>query len=373
MFLNSWNKIIDMIKFGNTSLGFYISLFVLIFLTACTSKEQANQSGSTDGSSTMTLGNGEDNWIIPSPNKQIQFIIQNQSVEGKAPRLFYRVKFQDELVVEPSFMGLKRKDQSFGENLTFVGQTPMEVVASKANLLHGKRAYVSSQANEVQLTFKNAEGGKMEVIARAYNDGIAFRYRFPESSETTYTVEEELTSFDLPEKGRAWMHPYDSVGKYQPAYETYYEHNLQIGREADGRLNGWAFPALFNINQSKHWLLVSEAAVDGHYCGMHLQATATKGNYRLSLPLATEGEGQGAAQPSSTLPWTMPWRFITIGPNLATIVESDMVNILAPASELSDVSWVKPGISSWSWWSESNSPKNYNLSLIHISEPTRPY
>jgi alpha-glucosidase len=58
------------------------------------------------------------------------------------------------------------------------------------------------------------------------------------------------------------------------------------------------------------------------------------------------------------LPWTLPWRVVIVGDRAGHILESDLVNNLAPASRVADTSWIKPGRAAWSWWSASDSPKH---------------
>ncbi|MEM8907962.1 MAG: glycoside hydrolase family 97 catalytic domain-containing protein [Bacteroidota bacterium] len=357
-----------MIEFGKN--GVLLGWLLCLTLWACQSNEQNEKAKNTSTVSqqpaqiqqaikgSLALEASKESWTLISPDQKIQMQITNQSQEGRARQLRYRVTYEDQLVIEPSDLGIRREDEAFVDNLDLKTQSDVQLINTKFQMYSGKRSYLTAQAHELVLSFENTNGAKIDLIARAYNNGVAFRYRFPESSTQKHTVTEELSSFDLPQ-GRAWLHPYDSVGTYQPAYETYFEHNLQIGQAADGQFNGWAFPALFNIDNGRKWVLISESGLDGQYCGMHFDATATEGHYRLSWPLATEAGGQGSVQPSSTLPWTLPWRFMTIGNTLAKIVESDMAHLLAAPSLIEETSWIKPGVSSWSWWSDSDSPQQY--------------
>ena len=79
----------------------------------------------------------------------------------------------------------------------------------------------------------------------------------------------------------------------------------------------------------------------------------------MRLPEEEETYGVAPQAAAITLPWTSPWRVLIIGSTLATIVESTMVTDLAPPQAFSDVSWVKPGRVSWSWWSDMTSPRDY--------------
>ena len=96
------------------------------------------------------------------------------------------------------------------------------------------------------------------------------------------------------------------------------------------------------------------------YCNSRLSA-ASQRVYRIKFPPANEWKGDGAVSPSNTLPWTMPWRVVITGASPGVILESTLSTDLATPSMLSDVSWIQPGRSSWSWWSNNNSPTNYSL------------
>ena len=93
---------------------------------------------------------------------------------------------------------------------------------------------------------------------------------------------------------------------------------------------------------------------------MHLAASAPDGVYRIAFPDPEEGMGVGEIHPSSTLPWMTPWRIVAIADTAAKLVETDIVNDLAPPTKMTDTSWIRPGRASWSWWSKSDSPKNAN-------------
>ena len=70
---------------------------------------------------------------------------------------------------------------------------------------------------------------------------------------------------------------------------------------------------------------------------------------KVGFPQDAERMPNGTLKPESELPWYTPWRIITIGDNLAMLVESTLGTDLAKPSVLSDIAFVKPGRSSWSW------------------------
>ena len=118
---------------------------------------------------------------------------------------------------------------------------------------------------------------------RAYNDGIAFRYRFPESSGEKHIVTSEATGFRLPPDGKMWAHPYDRPSKYTPAYETYFVNGIAAGT-ASATEFGWAFPVLFCTGDRSRWALLTEAGLDSSYCGCHLTQKACGRRLSHSVP-----------------------------------------------------------------------------------------
>ena len=111
---------------------------------------------------------------------------------------------------------------------------------------------------------------------------------------------------------------------------------------------GWSFPALFQT--AGCWVLLSETDLGRNYCGAHLAHLSLQGEYSIAFPQLPEKTGPDAALlPESTLPWRTPWRTITIGTSLGTIVESTITTDLSKPAPKEDFSFVKPGKASWSW------------------------
>jgi hypothetical protein len=131
---------------------------------------------------------------------------------------------------------------------------------------------------------------------------------------------------------------------------------MPIGTAAPDRA-GWALPMLFHSNDE--WVLISEAGLDRTSYGVHVERRAEGGMYRVRLP--EEDETNGVAPQAAVIgfPWSPPWRVIIVGQTLATIVESTAVTDLAPPPTTTDVAWIKPGRASWSWWSDTTSPRDY--------------
>jgi hypothetical protein len=196
-----------------------------------------------------------------------------------------------------------------------------------------------------------------------FDEGFAFRYLIPRDTNTSYTVEKELTGFTIPASGKAWIEPYDTLQKWGPAHEVGYENAGFIGAKSP-KSTGWAFPALFSYNNI--WCLFSEADADTTYCASHLEAKCDSGHYKLAFPWAYELYGKGDVTPTGKGSVHTPWRVGIVGSSLKTIVESNLVAHLARPNQLKDFSWIKPGRASWSWWGDVFSPSNVPILKKYI-------
>jgi alpha-glucosidase len=290
-------------------------------------------------------------WSVASPDGRTTIEVAQQPDR----RLVWRVTRDAQPVVADSPLGIRRADQAFDAALTVVSVSPIRNIDERYTMPYGKRRDHHVVGRERTLTFANAAGAKLELVVRAHDDGVAFRYRFPESAEGMKTVVEERTGFHVPARAIGWMMPQQEVHKYGPAYEDFYME-VAAGTAAP-RPDGWAFPALFRT-VSRRWILITESSVDDTYCGSHLAQDATGEVYRIKFPDPKEGLSVGKAQPESKLPWTMPWRVVIVGDAAGRILESDLVNDLAPPSTIATTNWIKPGRAAWSWWSKSDSPKH---------------
>jgi alpha-glucosidase len=301
-----------------------------------------------------------ENWSVASPGGQVNVAIRFAKGQGdQGSRLVYAVESgrpnSRSVVVPDSPLGLKLRGADLVDGLRFDSAQPPTVVEDAYTMPHGKRHSCRNRANQISLTFRNGDGLKFELQLRAYDDGVAFRYRLPVGPAGTQTLESEETGFALPSDAKIWCAPSDKAGTYSPGYETYYENETPVG-VASPLGFGWSFPLLFRTADSRHWGLITEANLDATFCGSRLCNTPQNGLYTVALPNPAEGNGQGPVAPSSSLPWGMPWRVIILGDSLATIVESTLVTDVCAPSRVRDTSWIRPGRVAWSWWSDNPSP-----------------
>ena len=295
--------------------------------------------------------------VLESPSGNLKVLVTNE--EGKVfYKLFSKTGSSETSVIKPSPLGLIRSDGNFAENLSLESRSEIETLTENYSMVSGKQKELSWKANEARLLFKNQDGKQVEMVFRLFDEGLAFRYVFPGNSEDMVIVESEVTGFEINEGADGWMSAYQSATPWgNPGYENDYLA-VKAGTTSPEKV-GWAFPLLFN--DGGNWIFISEAGLYDNYCGTHINQDCVGGLYTISFPEADERQGDGEVQPSATLPWAMPWRFILVGQSLNSIAESSMVNYLAEPSKIEDISWIKPGRASWEWWSSKGGRNVKNL------------
>ena len=331
---------------------FISRVLILVFFTLLASCKVAEKS-------LYVKSKGDSNQITLSLNK-----------DGA---LYYKVTRGDKIIIQDSPLGLKCDDQDFTSGLSVAGISPVEEKKEQYELKVSNYKKIDHVFERKSITFKNSQGALMIIDLAAGNEGVAFRYRFPDTEKKTRKVETELTGFHIEQNAKGWLQPYNKAGDYTPGYEDFYV-NVKSGDPVSGERNpsvGWCMPALFNVNDAKNWVLIAESGNEGSYPGCHLQPESAGGMYKVAfaendekytLPLADKTNNWA----QSNLPWVMPWRVIIIGDNAGDILLSTLITDLAPASKIVDTSWIEPGKAGWSWWShpDDHSPEIYkNLQI----------
>lgn len=285
--------------------------------------------------------------VLRSPDGKIAVEFELRAADG-AP--VYRVRRGDEPILRDSRLGLVRDDADFTHGLTLLSSSAVDRVEDRYELLTGKRRVNVYRAARQMHHLATAAGAKLDLEFRVSDDGVAFRYVFPEKSAAPRTIVEEATSFHFPADAKAWLQPM-SVAKTgwkrtNPSYEEHYQREIPVGTPSTLGA-GWVFPALFRTGDT--WVALSETDVGPDYCGTRLRHESPDGDYRIGFPDPRETMHGRPVAPKSTLPWTTPWRLIALG-SLATVAESTLgTDLAAPARTPPTAPEIQPGKAAWSW------------------------
>jgi hypothetical protein len=261
----------------------------------------------------------------------------------------YQIIRDSQPVLRESRLGLTRDDADFSQGLVLTGESKITKVSDRYEILTAKRRLNDYRANRKEFHLATADGKKMDIIFQVSDDGVAFRYFFPDAATNICSLKEEVSSFHFQPDAKAWLQPMQvaktGYGSSNPAYEEFYSKGIPVGTPSTLGA-GWVYPALFQSGET--WVAITEASLGRNYCATRLRDQSPDGEYSVGFPDPRETIDGQPVNPSSSLPWLTPWRVITIG-SLKTIAESTLGTDLADKSALPLASWIKPGKAAWSW------------------------
>lgn len=271
----------------------------------------------------------------------------------------YSVSFKGKKIVEQSQLGVDIDNRLFesalgvprGEHENWCSDLELKgeertTVDTTWTPLYGENARIRDHYNQLVLHYEkgNQEGAiegaydkrkyyAMDIIVRAYNEGIAFRYHFPETANSLFLhVTGELTSFAMPEGTIAWYEEW--------AQGPYKSEELRVKSEELGVESEWY--------ESERPLLLQ--LPDGTYAAL-LEAAMkdyTRGKFKLKKDNELQIDMYDCADIIS--PYDTPWRVIMAGEQAVDLINNKelILNLNAPADSSlfthhSSLSWVRPG------------------------------
>ena len=305
-------------------------------------------------------------------------------IDGSSGQLQYSVYTTDNPApfLEPSVIGLEMDDCSvLGRNPKVVKKERKSVNQEVIAPFY-RKSKIKDQYNELKISFK----GNYQVIFRAYNSGVA--YRFGTTFKDSIIVRHETAEFNFSEgssmgelNGTKALIPYvnrkpaidgDFSEQYCTSFENTYVDTF-LRNMAGDRL---AFLPML-VSQNYHadgayfsglkirFAVITEADLHD-YPGMYLKHT--EGNsmigYFAPLPKRWEQGGHNNLQymvkerhdyiAKTAGTRNFPWRVIAITTEDKDLADNDLVYLLAEPSKVADISWIKPGKVAWDWWNNWN-------------------
>lgn len=292
----------------------------------------------------LTIGGIAKDYKISSPDGRIKVVV------AKEKQLEWNVTFDGKELLNSPVIAMELTNGIIPTEKDRIRKSSVKKV--KENIIPVvpvKRSEIVSEYNLLELTFSS--GSVLEF--RAYNDGVAYRFRT--ASEGEITVIKEISEINFPLGTKSWY----------PLEESFMSHNERtyIPSLADtiGDKHLASLPALFQISGTN--VLISESDIED-YPGMWLRGEGN-GKFRAVWPEYPEEEILREDRNmfiTSTKDYiavtrgtrTFPWRVFVIAPDDAKLVESELVFKLAQPNMIEDTDWIKPGQVAWDWWNANN-------------------
>jgi alpha-glucosidase len=200
----------------------------------------------------------------------------------------------------------------------------------------GERRFVRNHGTQLRVTFREKSGAQRDLVTvfRVFDDGIGFRYEFPDQPRLKQlNIVEELTEFAIAEPAEAWWIPGGEWNRYEYLYQR--TPLAQVGQAHT--------PITLRTTNGMHLAIHEAALVD--YSAMWLRRVTGQ---RLKAVLSPSSSGVPVRRAA---PFASPWRTIQITDTAAQLYESsDLILNLNEPNKLGDVSWVKPTKYVGIWW-----------------------
>lgn len=265
--------------------------------------------------------------------------------------LSYSVSRQGEEVIQPSSLGLRfAKHHGFDADLS-MSNAVVENHESSWEQPWGERRFVENNYQQLRVTVtRNKPKQSFDLIVKAFNDGIGFRYDVPKQAGLKkVAITEELTEFNMDENATAWWIPARQWNRYEYLYNTTTVNDMEMAHT----------PVTMKLTNGTHVSLHEAALVN--YSGMSIEH---RRGPNLVANLAPRADG---ALVKLKTPFVTPWRTIQISPDATGLINSDLILNLNEPSKMSDVSWFKPGKYIGIWWQQHIKDRTWGNDGIHAA------
>ena len=322
---------------------------------------------------------------LQSPDKNLILTFSVQ--EGGKPT--YALSYKGQEVIAPSHLGLElysSNEVQFGEELKkntdvntslYDGFTVEKVTTATADEtwapVWGESKTIRNHYNELVVTLRQKSTDRaMNIRFRLFNDGLGFRYEFPEQKNLVYfVVKDELTQFAMTGDHYAWWIP----GDYDTQEYDYNHTRLSEIRavNAQGRQANLSQKGFSDTGVQTSLMLKTDK---GLYINLHEAALVNYGAMHLNLddkrlifqswttPDANGAKGYLQA------PTQTPWRTVIVSDDARDILASNITLNLNEPCALADTSWIHPMKYVGVWWEMITGMKEwsytYDLPSVHI-------
>lgn len=282
----------------------------------------------------------------PSGNIQVKLHLD----DGKPT---YNVIFNGKTIIADSHLGLKLdKAPDFISNFN-IKDVKYSQFSEKWQPVWGEESEIDNTYNEMFVSLYQKDNNRsLNLRFRVYDDGVGFRYEFPEQDSLIYfTVSDECTEFALTADHRAWW----ISGDYDTQEYDYTDSRLSEIRKLNRSArcgnasqtfisDGTVQTALQMKTDEGIYINIHEAALIDYSC-MHLEIG--ENNFTFTSRLTPDRMGQMAYLQT---PCTTPWRTIMITDDARKTLASRLILNLNEPCKYDDTSWIKPVKYVGVWW-----------------------
>ena len=262
-----------------------------------------------------------------------------------------------------SFSAFKERNRELG-GMRVAGTRRKSSDTVWANRLY-RHETIRDAYNELEVSLEEIAEPRRRIglVFRAYDEGAAFRYIVPEQDGAEgFEIVRELTEWRFPGKCCGWF----------TSYKDHFNSNERpfVPREICNISRDEFIGMPATVEVAGQWVALCEAALV-NWAGIYFKTPEDGPSANASVfeaclsPLPPSNASTADAAVIRATPAASPWRVaICADTQLGLLKNNDIIlNLNPPPEEGLDFSWVKPGVTSWDWWVESNNSLSTELTL----------
>lgn len=245
---------------------------------------------------------------LTSPNERLAFDLTADGGE-----LTYHISYRDQPIILPSLLGITDWEHGLS-----IEQVQINMVDTLWHPVYGERAEVRDHYNEkIYVIKKNNSTDRLHLIVRAYDAGIAFRYRYEGNRYLRITSEQ--TTFAVPENTHCWFAPYAQALHTRLPIENWPD---EAERPLTLELANGLYASLLEadmVDYSRTKFFVKEGEKNIIRCKMYDAV-------------------------EEIAPFSTPWRVVMVAEQPTDLLaQNDIVLNLNEPCQLENTSWIRPG------------------------------
>ena len=322
---------------------------VLIVLLLCSVMAMAQ--GESEGNS-----NKWETAASPNGKVVVRFGIDNG-------RPYYTVQYDTKDVIKKSFLGLelakdKHASKGMKETSLMDGFELMQTIKTSHDdtwkPVWGETDEIRNHYNEMTVSLLQAKSNRnIKICFRVYDDGVGFRYEFPQQRDLNYfVIKEEHTQFAMAGDHKAWWLP----GDYDTQEQETQESKLSEIRSRFHDAVNWSNSSVAVFSDTGVQTALQMKSDDGLYINIHEAACINYPTMHLNLDdknmvfeswLTPDATGlKGYMQ----TPCNTPWRTILVSDDARDMLSSHLILNLNEPCKIKDTSWIHPTKYVGVWW-----------------------
>lgn len=295
----------------------------------------------------------------PSGDLRLSFLLSPGGTPG------YAVHYKGKTVIDSSSLGMTLLNAEAIKFNFKMMSTVEDTINETWEQPWGEQRVMNNRCRQliVELQETTKPRRRMNLIFRAYDDGVAFRYDFPEQEDVTeMTILEENTRFQIRNNPMAWWAPGD-WDIYEHLYTTSRLNKINAIAKRNHPSLGQTYipenavntPLTMRFDDGLHVAIHEAALVD--YSDMTLKVDTTKGSLQSNLV----GSDRLGYKVKRSLPFKSPWRVILVSETAAGLSDSRTILNLNEPNKLGDVSYFKPMKYAGIWWEMHLGKSNWDM------------